>query len=234
MSTPTTTNNIPTCDVCGKTFKNNQGLDYHMKNFVCQKFTCPYCSRRLKTSLGLKYHIDNKICLPPAKIPVKIVSKCDYHTYTIPRDDIKLADVMRSVDGNFGEILFNAENIILKLIELTLANPKLDQYWSCYISNRRQPYIVVYDGDGWKIQPQGFEFDELSKWALEKINKYLHDNKAITKRTYWTKYYLTKDQCERQDHKIHKGLRQGLFCLFVNQKQAIFEKARITGLKVRP
>jgi hypothetical protein len=141
---------------------------------------------------------------------------------------------MQSIDGNFGEILFDSENIILKLIELSIANPKLDQYWSYYISNRRQPYITTYDGESWKIQPQASEYDELSKWALEKIKKYLNDNKAISKRSYWTKYYLTKDQYDRKNHTIHKGLKHGLFCAFANQKNALTEKARVTGIKIKP
>lgn len=230
----TTSNVIPTCNICGKTFKNNQGLDYHQKHFVCQKYICAYCGRRFKSSLGLKYHVDHRICLPPQKIPVKITTKCSYHTYTIPKEEVRLTDVMKVVDGNFGEILFDSDNIILKLVELSLANPKLDQYWSYYISNRRQPYITVYDGENWKIQPQASEFDELSKWALEKIKKYLQDNKAVAKRSYWTKYYLTKDQYERKTHNIHKGLRHGLFCAFVNQKNTLIEKARITGIRIKP
>lgn len=225
---------LSTCNVCGKAFKNNQGLEYHQKHYVCQKFTCVYCGRRFKSSLGLKYHTEHRICLPPEKIPVKIVAKSNYHSYTIAREDLKLVDVMQSVDGNFGELLFSFDNIILKMIELCLANPKLDQYWSCYISNRRQPYMTVYDGDGWKIQPQVGEFEAICKWALEKINRYLQDNRAVAKRTYWTKYFLIKDQYERPAHNIHRLLKQGLFCMFVNQKNALHEKARITGIKIKP
>lgn len=229
-----TSNVIPKCSVCGKTFKNNQGLDYHEKHQVCQKFICTYCGRRFKSSLGLKYHTENRICMPPAKIPVNIVKKCSYHPYTIPKEDIRLKDIMKTVDGNFGEVLFESKNIILKIIELSLANPKLDQYWSYYISNRRHPYVVVYDGDSWKIQPQSSEFEILGQWALDKIGKYLQDNKAVAKRSYWTKYYLTKDQFKRQTNGIHHGLRQGLFCAFVNQKNALTEKARVTGIKIKP
>jgi len=182
----------------------------------------------------MKYHIENRICLPPKKIPVNIVAKCSYHTYTIPKEEISLTTVMMSVNGNFGEILFNSDkNIILKLIELCLANPKLDQYWSYYISNRRHPYITVYDGTCWKIQPQVSEYYELGKWSLGKIEKYLQDNKAVAKQSYWTKYYLTKDQYERKGHNIHKVLLRGLFCTFVNQKNAINEKSRVTGMRIK-
>ena len=68
-----TTVDIPTCNICGKTFKNNQGLEYHKTHFVCQKFSCVYCGHRFKSSLGLKYHTDRRICLPPKKIPVTII-----------------------------------------------------------------------------------------------------------------------------------------------------------------
>lgn len=229
-----TTTSVPICNVCGKSFKNSQGLDYHQKHFVCQKFTCGCCGRRFKSSLGLKYHMEHRICLPPEKIPVKIVAKSSYHTYTIPKEEIRLKDVMQAVEGNFGEVLFASENIILKLIELSLTNPKLDQYWSYYISNRRQPYITVYDGENWKLQPQASEYDDLSKWALEKIKKYLQDNRAVAQREYWTKYYITKDKYERKNHDIHKGLRHGLYCAFVNQKNALTEKSRVTGIRIKP
>ena len=225
---------VPTCSICGKTFKNNQGLMYHSSHYVCQKFTCSYCGRRFKSSLGLDYHTRKRICLPAEKIPVTIIAKSHYHTYTLPRTDIKLRDIMHSVDGNFGDHLFEADNIILKFIELALANPKLDQYWSCYISNRREPYLTTYDGSAWVLQPQALENIELGKWALEKISRYLHDNKAVVKRSYWTKFYITKDQFERKTHAIHKVLKQGLFCLFVNQKNMLIEKGNDTCIKFKP
>jgi hypothetical protein len=229
-----TTVDIPTCNICGKTFKNNQGLEYHKTHFVCQKFSCVYCGHRFKSSLGLKYHTDRRICLPPKKIPVTIITKNHYHIYTIPREDLKIRDMMSSLDGNFGEMLFNSENIITKFIELALSNPHNDHYWSCYISNRRDPYITVYNGDSWKLCPQTTEFHELGRWALDKIAKYLKDNKAIIKRDYWSKYYIAKDQFERKSHQIHKQIKHGLFCLFVNQKQMIMDKSRETGLKLKP
>lgn len=234
MSTPTT---ILNCDICGKSFKNKQGLDYHNTHYVCEKFTCTYCCRRFKSSLGLKYHMDNRICLPPEKIKVEVVAKSQYHTYTIPRNEVKLLDVMKATDGSFGEIIFESENIILKFCELSLTNPKLDQYWSCYISNRREPYLTVYDGEDniWKLQPQIIEYQDISRWAMTKIYKYLQDNKAVIKhRSYWTKYYITQDQLSRKNHAIHKEVKQGLFCIFANQKKLLSEKSRVTGINIKP
>lgn len=224
----------PQCKICDKVFKNSQGLDYHMRHNVCQKFTCTYCGRRFKSSLGQKYHIENRICLPPEKIKVDVVVKCKYHSYTIPRDQIKLSDIMKST-GNFGQLLFEAENIILKFIELTLCNPNFDQYWSCYVGNRRDPYVIIYDGNSWKLKAQLLEFQEIGRWAIEKIHKYLQDNKAVVRdKAYWTKYFITKDQFDRKSHILYKELRQGLFCLFANQKRALLEKSRITGINIKP
>jgi hypothetical protein len=179
--------------------------------------------------------MENRICLPPEKIKVSVVAKSQYHSYTIPREEVKLLDVMKATKGSFGEEVFESDNIILKFSELALTNPDLDQYWSCYISNRREPYLTVYDGDIWKLQPQIIEYQEIAKWAMTKIYKYLQDNKAVIKhRNYWTKYYITQDQLSRKTHRIHKEIKQGLFCLFVNQKKQITEKTQITGINIKP
>ena len=225
---------IPICNVCGKSFRNGQGLDYHKQHSVCQKYLCSFCGHRFKSSLGLKYHTEHRICLPAKKIEVKITAKSPYYSYIIPKEELKLTDVMRTVSGNFGETLFGGGNIILKLVELALANPKLDQYWSYYISNRRQPYVLAYDGTCWKLQPQTAEFDAIGEWALDKIKKYLQDNKATAKKQYWTQYFLTKDQHDRKNHSIHKEIRQGMYCRFVNLKALITDKARVTGINIKP
>jgi hypothetical protein len=225
---------ITQCNTCNKIFKNNQGLTYHVTHSVCLKYICLYCGRRFKSLLGKKYHTENKICLPQEKIKVSVTAKNNFHPYTISRDKIKLVDVMKHTPGNFGDELFESSNIILKFVELSLANPRLDQYWSCYISNRREPYVTVYDGDVWKLQPQLLEYDEISKWALEKIFNYLEDNKTSSKRSYWTKYYIIKEQLDRKNPGVVRHIKQGLFCLFVNQKAALTEKMTVTGIEIKP
>ena len=221
------------CEICNKVFKNKQGLEYHVKNNVCRKFSCKFCGNRFKSSLGLHYHEDKRICLPPEKIKVNIVRKTQYHTYTLSKDEIRLRDVM-NVTPNFGAILFGSANIIIKFCELALTNDELDQYWAYYINNKREQFINVYDGDRWTLQPQSQVFSELSAWVMILLHKYLTDNKHfIDNRTYWTKYFFTKDYLSKEKHSIHKEIRQGLFCLFVNHKNKIKEKGIVTGLKLK-
>lgn len=231
------------CDICNKQFKNKQGLNYHESHYVCRKFACPYCLQRFKCSAGLKYHTENRICLPAEKIVVNVIPRTSYHMYTLSRDDLKLRDVLDAVP-NFGQILFESTalprekyaRVLTKFIELALINPKLDHYWSAYISNKREPFITVYNGEEWVIRPQQTEFPAMCNWAMTYVAKYLDDNKSFIRgrNQYWTTYYIIKDCLDKPGHEIHKIVKNTLICLFVNHKYKISQKMAETGLKLKP
>lgn len=215
-----------TCGLCNKSFKNKQGLEYHTEKQVCQKFSCTFCGTRFKSSLGLQYHVERRVCLPPSKIPITIVRKTTNHRYFLPRTELKLRDVMEATP-DFASQVFDSDNIVVKFCELALANAKLDQYWTYYINNRREPFIMVYDDDQWSIKPQSIVFKDLTDWAMSMLNKYLEDNKQFVDiGTYYNKYLFMADMLSKDKGPVNKDVRQGLMCIFINQKGAVREKIR--------
>lgn len=224
---------IPQCSMCGKIFKHRQGLLYHADHRVCQKYTCTDCGQRFRSVSGYRYHMQQGVCRPKPKIKLSVHRRTDYHMYTIPRDELDL-DVVFRVIPDFTERLFDADhNIVLQFIELTLAHPKMDQYWSYYISNKREPYVAVYDGDNWILRPQLAEYQSLCKWAMDQIFIVLSEHTGSSRRMYWTKYYLAKDQLERENSSLFKRIKHGLHCLFVTQKKLLQRKTAETGLSVK-
>lgn len=224
---------IPQCSMCNKIFKHRQGLIYHAEHRVCQKYICTNCGQRFKSVSGFRYHTQQGVCRPKPKVKLHIRRKTDYHTYTIAREELDLDIVKRLIPG-FVDCIFNTEqNIIPQFIELALANPKMDQYWSYYIPNKREPYIAVYDGDKWLLRPQQAEYQILCKWALDQIFRALSGYKGRDARLYWTKYYLAKDQLEHENSAFVKRIRHGLHCLFVTQKKMLQRKSAETGLSIK-
>ncbi len=222
-----------TCGVCGKIFKNKQGLDYHIQRSVCEKFACEFCMVRFKSSLGLKYHVDNRICLPPEKIKVQVIQKSSYHKYTLDRSELKLRDIL-DVTPQFGNTIFGSSNIVIKFCELALCNDQLDQYWGYYINNKGRQYMNVYEGDSWVLKPQLDTFAELTEWAMENLYKYLLDNQPFIDKGYWTKYFMTRDNLNADRHPVKTEVRQKLFCLFANHKSKMRAKMLETGLSLKP
>lgn len=225
------------CPHCGKHFKGGQGLDYHTDHFVCQKLTCRFCQHRFKSSSGLKYHLENRICLPKEKIKIVPRAKHIYRAYTVPREKVNLECVVASVK-NFAEELFGSQNIIVKFTEMALCNEKLTEYWSCYITNKREPYVAVYcelpeTPAKWVLRPQTAEFVAIIEWAQNMIESYLKSDPTTDKK-YWSKYLLARDQLTQEKNSIHRDTKQGLYCLFVNIKKDIQLKSLAIGQTLRP
>lgn len=232
------------CPECNKTLKNKQSLDYHTKNLVCQKLVCPLCRARFKSSLGLKYHITHKICVPEEKISLDIAVRTKYHFYTLERKNITNQQVMTQSkllhpEKPLYELLFEDEtqDMVLSYINLSLANHYGDQYWNCYIGNKREPFVTVYEGGSWTLKPRDKEFDDIIDWAIDNIGSYLKVNSQFMEgegKKYWSQYLFHKDKIHNPKHRIRRDTRLAMQCIFINLKRDIQDKSKATGLKLRP
>ena len=158
------------CDLCAKSFKKKQGLDYHLLKKVCQrqKNTCHYCGKSFSNQTGYIYHMNNFVC----QIKLK------------PKIKLKLTNIdqqIKQLEEKIG--LLKEENNLLKGENRALKeNPqtvnKID----------KQQINVIF--------PQAFGNEELN-YILSKVPDLLHD--AFTKHVGRSIEYITeKIHCNKE------------------------------------
>jgi uncharacterized protein YbaR (Trm112 family) len=228
------------CEVCSKKFSNQQGLTYHRTHKVCQKFVCPSCNYRFRGANGLKYHTDNKVCIPEEKKTLKLTPVCGYKRVTLNWVDVNITVVEQSLKvgmGKLTEYIFKeTRNLITNFIDLCLTNPSLDEYWCCYISNRRESYIKVFRQGKWNLEVRDSVFHELSNWAKQMIGEYLENHKEHISNYAGLKSRLLYNQEYLEDGRnpTKKELQRELIVLFANHYSCIKSKEKATGLKLKP
>ena len=232
------------CPECGKKLKNKQSYDYHTTNIVCQKRVCSLCNARFKSSLGLRQHIEKKVCVPAEKIHLDIKVKSKYHPYTLEKDKISNADVIKLAkikypNQKLADLLFEEKgDMAATYIELAMTSKDADQFWSVYVNNRRESFVTVYKNEEWQFQVRDEVYDELIDWAMDRIESYLNDNSSFFPNKegnkYWTQFLFHKDHVNDSKEKARRVTRTKIHCLFINLKTQIKDKERVTGLKLKP
>lgn len=234
------------CSECNKSLKNKQSLDYHITRSVCQKNKCTLCGTRFKSSQGLAYHTKNRICIPAERIKVNFRVKAQYHPYTVERKEITMRDVMNAAklsnpESRFIDLIFNnpEHDMVISFLELALTNKHADHFWCCYVGNKREAFVNVYQEGEWVLKPKEREYDDLIDWAMEKINRYLNDNCQFMTdqgegKKYWAQYLFHKDKLNNPKHRVRRDTRTYIHCMLINLKKHVLDKAKITGLKLRP
>lgn len=242
------------CLDCGKQLKNKQSLDYHVNHYVCQKLICPLCQQRFKSSLGFRLHTKNKICVPDKKIQIDIKIKNRYHPYTLPRSKLTNRDVMNNAkalhpNDKFTDLIFEnktGDDMVVTYIKLALANREADQYWSCYVNNRREPFVTVYeelkdddpDVSPWSFKKRDDEYDRIIEWAMNNICEYLKANQGFIDsskwNTYWSNYLFHNDKINNPKNSLRRATHQNLQCIFINLKKFMLDKSKATKLRLKP
>ena len=174
----TDTHKIYECNYCNKYFSSYQSKSNHVnvkhKNYFIKKnnFKCDYCN----SSFTLKYSLERHIKSRCQVIKNQTINSNNYsnninsnnmttinnitiNSYKNPNtSDFSLLEICNIFDEQF--------NIVLKLIETTYFNEKLEENHSFYVSNINGNYLQTFNN---QIELKKYVFDDIFTIVLNTV-----------------------------------------------------------------
>lgn len=142
----------------------------------------------------------------------------------------KKEDLSHLKDEMYHSILNKAFRSIPELTRLIHFNKNKPENYNIYISNKRDAYILVYDGEQWNLQNR----DEILQQIMEdkadiledKFNKYRDNLSEDTVRKF------TRFQDQKDEPIVAKGIKEELeLLLYNNRKMPIALKKQLEQIK---
>lgn len=221
------------CDKCGQNFTRKAPLQYHVEHEVCQKQTqlvlkkkqvkSPECDgesdfiRLKEENIQLKakiqvledhpqnqtINITNNIIVPPAFLKV---------------------DTYQQLMQNMPRLLHTAlsehtNSCVSYLIKETTCNPQLPIYNSIKMTNHRDPYLHVSDGEKFVYATKKKTINELIENKRSLMQKYFDDNRDNYGKRVLERYERYVDHLD--DDEGQKELEHEVICMLLNMSDVI-------------
>ena len=231
MSTNLKTNNV--CEFCNKEFRSRQGKWKHLKTCK-EKKKDDECKQSMTDLVNLLNKQNEQIDKIQKELDKKnnqideLIQKAGIqNSGTITnniQNNIKIlaykdTDLSHLTDKDYMYCLNRSNMCIPNLIKMIHFNPKNPQNHNIYISNIKNNYIMVYDGDKWNIQNRHDLIDDLideNESVLEqKLEDWIENGKNYPEIMKKFKRYLEKKEKDEVLNKIKQEIK---FILYNNRK----------------
>ncbi len=205
------------CKFCNNKFITNDSLIRHetkycKKNPIIKKIQTqqnPTSITNNITNNDNKTIIVNNIINNNQKIIINTVKNANV--------DLKLLDICNIFDEQF--------NMIIKLIETTYFNPKLEENHSFYVSNLKGEHVNLIDNDSSISQLKKYFFDELFGIILERIkqlySKYKNRLFEIPKQIEIQEKIYALENMRNENNNTYKSYLKLINILAYNNKELI-------------
>lgn len=175
------------CLKCDKIFSNKEKLYYHQKNNVCQQTNTPKKLLKLKTSVDLSTISKESLYEENLRLRGQIESleknpRTNNNTVNIvvPPAFLKL-DTCQHILQFLPNLLHDAlskhpAECISYLIKETNCNPELPIYNSVKISNKKDPFVQISNGDKYVYASKQKTIDQLIENKRHILQEYIDQN----------------------------------------------------------
>lgn len=233
------------CSKCNKQFKSKQGLNYHIKNVICdmKQHQCEHCNRKFKQLRS--YYRHKRLYCKKIKLEEEVqnlMEKCkelDKENADL-KEQLKDPKVQNIINNNnnininvnaFGNecVHFDEEEwkkmahfeIIQVMVEKTHLKDKKNHNF--YIFDDKSNKALYYDGKDWKYGMKNALIDELFNRQIERISDGIYDYTEVsTNDRYGT--LSNKLKFLREHITTEEGEKQNktnLYLLFLNNRKKI-------------
>jgi hypothetical protein len=188
------------CQYCGKGFTTNLSMCRHItsackekKEIDLKKDTIYESLKEMETKMEEKMEIKIKKINNNHKQEIKKLSlkikklEVKYNTIIIAHGK---EDIYKIVPNDIVKTLKYGYKSIIHLIELIYFNSKYPEFQNVYISNIKDKYAMVYDGNKWILDMKKTIIDNM----YDKYKKYIEDNMESFVEVLKNKYKIPLQQ----------------------------------------
>jgi uncharacterized C2H2 Zn-finger protein len=229
------------CELCDKEFKRKDNYNRHYKEVHNDNlFNCQYCSKGYKTKYTKERHEINFCKLKPIGESTIINNHGFLNQGTVNNDNrvinINLygftkEDFTKLPQNFINKILNRGVNSVENLVKYTNCNEKTPQFHNLLITNKKENFIHVFNGDKWEIANKKDTINNLIGNRIDYlIDKYyeLKDNNETTP-TMDRKIKLLIQAYEHNNEFLIKRVKEQLEILLYNSKDIIKNTKKITN-----
>jgi hypothetical protein len=229
------------CDTCNKEFDRKYNYERHMKD-VCMKdiLYCQYCNKKYKNKFTKNRHEKYTCKLKPiddAKIINNTINNINNNihnnqTYKNINDNriinINLygftkEDFSKLPQGFIETLLNKGVNSIHNLVKYTNCNSNTPQFHNLLITNKKENYIHVFNGDTWELANKKETINKLIDHRFDYLMDRYYElkEKNLTTPKIDRKIKLFENAFYNEDKELIKKIKNELEFLLYNSKNII-------------
>jgi hypothetical protein len=216
---------IHECKYCKKTYSTNSHMNRHLKNCK-EKMKDDECKNNMLELIKKLNEQQNEFRIQLERRDKQIdelIKKAGIQNSNITNNiqqNIKIlayknTDLSHLTDNDYLKCLRHSNFCVPNLIETIHFNPKKPENHNVYISNIKNKYALVYDGNKWKLNNQNETIDDLfdkNHDILEqKLEEWIENGKEYPEIMKKFNRYLEKKDKDEVVNKIKEEIKLILF-----------------------
>ena len=216
---------IHECKYCKKTYSTNSHMNRHLKNCK-EKIKDDECKNNMLELIKKLNEQQNEFRIQLERKDKQIdelIKKAGIQNSNITNNiqqNIKIlayknTDLSHLTDNDYLKCLRHSNFCVPNLIETIHFNPKKPENHNVYISNIKNKYALVYDGNKWKLNNQNETIDDLfdkNHDILEqKLEEWIENGKEYPEIMKKFNRYLEKKDKDEVVNKIKEEIKLILF-----------------------
>ena len=190
------------CKYCEKEYKHRSSLSNHIK-YSCNKNTDEDL-KELVRLLNQRIETQDKQIETQNKKIEKLMGKLEinssFNTTNIQNNFTLLAyretDLSHLTDDDYRFCIKKVNHCVKNMIEKVHFNPLKPENRNIYISNMKDKYIMIYDGNNWNLANKKDELDRLYEEKEMMLEEWLDSNPDPILKEKFIKYLNNKDDDE--------------------------------------
>lgn len=240
------------CPLCGKIFRSKQNCQYHVENNVClnrEKSNVPTQTPKPKLTLKLKYEglTKEELIIKLSEMEGKYTSLKENPQTVHNTNQIIIVPPAFLLMDNYQQLTKQLPNLLHKalsqhpanfisyLIKETNCNPNLPLYNSVKITNKKDPFAQVSDGDKFIYASKKKIITQLIENKRQILQEYVDNNGDKYGEKILKRYQNYVDFLD-DDKEAQKELEVDIICMLLNVSDLIgsdeWSKKLLEDLKV--
>ena len=197
------------CKYCDKPFKHKQSMHYHIK-FSCTKNKdedLKELVRLMNLQKNENDQLKKKVSemeeemtkIKQAKNIKKLTQKLQINGNIHIQNNIQLlaykdTDISHLTDKDYINCIKQVNYCVKKMIEKIHFNPEKPENMNIYISNIKDKYMMVYDGNTWNLSTKEYELGKIYEEKEYLLEEWIEDNQFPEIKDKFLRYLNNKEK----------------------------------------